>query len=293
MTIAVASFLIWPIVGNAEEVTPALTKRSKNIERVVETLNTALKENRQIREELLATGAGLDQVKVQNNILVNQIRQLQQEAEQIKRDRKNEASEYDRLVAELKEEKRKLSEERKQIKAIENASAEKVIAIKKENDQLLKVLDHAILESERDEYKKLLDEAQSASERAVQELAQVKTENQRLRYDVGNQYYTIGNIFFEKRQYDEAIKRYKKAVEIDKSDSWSHHNLGIIYDYYLQDHERALYHYGQYLKLKPIKEVTDEIRERVLQLELQKLMVPDPPLLQEYLTYQKELTLNK
>ena len=155
------------------------------------------------------------------------------------------------------------------------------------------MLEDAILEEERDEYKKLIESSQKAANAAAQTLAEKTLSLERLKFELADASYTLGNIFFERQNYKTAIAAYEKTLFLNPADAWAHHNLGIIYDYYVQDKETALFHYQKYLKLKSPKEEADRIRERVLGMKLGSLVIPPMPLKEEYEKYEKQTDLRQ
>ena len=52
-------------------------------------------------------------------------------------------------------------------------------------------------------------------------------------------------------KFDEARRYYARALELDPNYAYAHLNIGILYDLYLQDAEKALPHYQRYQELAP------------------------------------------
>jgi hypothetical protein len=67
-----------------------------------------------------------------------------------------------------------------------------------------------------------------------------------------------------------------------------HHNLAVIYDYYLNDQPMALHHYKKYMDLEPLQKESHKIRERMLDLELLSKVVPDYPLKLDFSEYHRQ-----
>lgn len=81
-------------------------------------------------------------------------------------------------------------------------------------------------------------------------------------------YYNLAVIYEDAGRYKEAVREYKKTLELVPDNANIHYNLGIIYDDYLQDEEKANFYYGRYLELYPdapdagiVREWMDEARE--------------------------------
>ena len=267
------------------------TAEAKNTEAVVETLNETLSENRSLRDEMLNYKTQLENVKVQNNLLMSQVRQIQAEMEKAKQESMAKLNEVARREDEVKKESDRLAADQERVNQDRIETERKAKSIAEENNRLKQLLDHSILQGEKTEYDSLLRKSDETINHAVKKIAQAKRQNERLKQELAEQYYSLGNMFFEEHKFRKALGRYKKAVKLNPSDSWAHYNMGVIYDFYLNNNKKAIYHYKKYLKLKPIQEEGREIRERVLMLELGKLVVPTMPLKQDFNKYQKELKL--
>ncbi|PIQ86544.1 MAG: hypothetical protein COV74_04465 [Candidatus Omnitrophica bacterium CG11_big_fil_rev_8_21_14_0_20_45_26] len=282
-----------PILSQAEEPDAGMApqQQAQDLEKVVQTLNDALKENRELREAKIEAETTLDQARIQNNRLMSQVRELQAETDDIKREKKKESQSLDQMRADIDKQKEALEAERQKFLMEQEEAEKRTQEILAENERLSQLLDHSILEEEREPLQELIDETKATAKQAVSQIAKSKTENEKLKNELAEQYYALGNLFFEKKEYKMAVKKYVEALEFDPTDAWAHHNLGIIYDYYLVDHIKAIEHYRQYLRLKAIEEETDAIRERVVHLELQRLMVPGQPLKAEYKKYVEDLSV--
>jgi len=62
-------------------------------------------------------------------------------------------------------------------------------------------------------------------------------------------YNHLGILLRFKGQFQEARKRYQRAIAIDSDYAYAHLNLGILFDIYLQDLKMALQQYQQYQAL--------------------------------------------
>lgn len=59
----------------------------------------------------------------------------------------------------------------------------------------------------------------------------------------------LGILKRRKGQFQDALLEYQRAIEIDAEYARAHLNLGILFDLYLQDLEKALQQYRKYLEL--------------------------------------------
>lgn len=62
-------------------------------------------------------------------------------------------------------------------------------------------------------------------------------------------YNHLGILLRYKGQFEEARKRYQRAIAIDSNYAYAHLNLGILFDIYLQDLKMALQQYEKYQAL--------------------------------------------
>ncbi len=65
----------------------------------------------------------------------------------------------------------------------------------------------------------------------------------------------IGFCYYQAKDYDHAIKKYQKAIELDDEYFGLHYNLGIIY-FRLKEYEQSIKHFKKTLKVNPNKELT-------------------------------------
>lgn len=64
-------------------------------------------------------------------------------------------------------------------------------------------------------------------------------------------YYNLGNDYYEQGNYEEAEKAYIRALEIDPDHLYAHNDLGVIYYDYYKDYSRAAYHFLATLEIDP------------------------------------------
>lgn len=64
-------------------------------------------------------------------------------------------------------------------------------------------------------------------------------------------YNELGIVHRTEGRFDAAERAYQRALELDPDYAYAHLNLGILYDLYLQQPDRALPHYERYQALAP------------------------------------------
>ena len=78
--------------------------------------------------------------------------------------------------------------------------------------------------------------------------------------------------------YERAVESFEKALEVNPHSASAHFELGWLYAEKESDSAAAIYHYDQYLKLRPEAENAETIRQHILRLkqELAKAILPLP-----------------
>lgn len=249
-----------------------------DVERLLGTVNETLSENRDLRKNMGAVQESFERLTIENNVLKSRLRNLERRTE-----------EKDSEKAEILKD---FNQRQKQIDALRDQNDAKVLQLvesaRKLNDSKAEIrklqdkLGEAILESERDEYKLRIQNLKEDSEKAVSELAKAKYQESQFQEELGQSCYQMGNMLFEQRQFDKAVEYYQRALQYNPRLSYAHHNLGVIYDYYLNNNPEALKHYKAFLKMDPDDTSADKMKERMLELELAKNVVPQNPLRLDY-----------
>ena len=72
--------------------------------------------------------------------------------------------------------------------------------------------------------KKILD-----IKKKLEDLLKKDPENKDARFSLAGLYYNLGNSFFRKKKFDDAIANYLKSIESDKKFVHSYYNLGNVY----------------------------------------------------------------
>lgn len=93
-------------------------------------------------------------------------------------------------------------------------------------------------------------------------------ESPELKMDAAKAHYNMGNIYFEKGEYEIAIREYYQAVTLMPDDPDSHYNLAFVSGEFLNDQGTALKHYQLYLYLKPDAEDRELVNEKIINARL-------------------------
>lgn len=105
---------------------------------------------------------------------------------------------------------------------------------------------------------------------SVPGLAKAGRISQKMMRENADMHYNLGTIFLQNKQYREAIREYEQVLELRPNDPETHYNLGVLYDDYVRDREKALYHYQKYLSVNPKAPDAKKIETYILNLELEQ-----------------------
>ncbi len=103
-------------------------------------------------------------------------------------------------------------------------------------------------------------------------------EDQQFKEELAKAHYNMGNIYYERGEYQRAVVEYYQAVDLSPYDPDTHYNLAFVSGEYLGDQETALKHYQWYLYLKPEASDTSLVKEKLAQAKLHLRSKIDSPL---------------
>ncbi len=93
-------------------------------------------------------------------------------------------------------------------------------------------------------------------------------EDQKFKEELARAHYNMGNVYFERGEYQRAVVEYFQAVDLMPYDADAHYNLAFVSGDYIGDQETALKHYQWYLYLKPEAEDKKLIEEKIVAAKL-------------------------
>ncbi len=102
--------------------------------------------------------------------------------------------------------------------------------------------------------------------------------NENLKMDSAKAHYNMGNIYFEKGEYELAAREYYQAVTLMPNDPDAHFNLALISSDYLQDFDTALKHFQMYLYLNPKAQDASFVESKILEANMHIQGRVDSPL---------------
>ncbi len=274
------------------QVTPAETRKEaskgENEETLFNTLNEALEENRKVRLAMKEMQLALQKKTIETEDLKSELRKLESLALERNRELGQKVKDLDSQIKTTNEtaskfelEKDEFTREKKRIKEESRSS-------QLENSKLRKMLANAVLQDEEDAILTTARENSEVARKAQERVIQLNTENQTFKNDIATVYYQMGNILFQVKRYPEAAEAYKKVIGYDQANSWAYHNLAVIEDFYLNDSSAAYEHYQLYLNYKPAGEDAQEVRRRVLDLNMLNKISPVTPLKGDFDKFHQE-----
>ncbi len=272
-------------------VTPEdLTIDQQRIMMINNSLKSMIEENRQMIQEVEVLKRELGQLRGQSEIRVNRIgaltrqrSELEDKLDQLQEKQAQYEEEIKQMQQMLKEKEdqyqQKLEELRKQMetkeKETEKAIQEMLPRI--QSDRMWKAENQKREELKEKAKQNLLD-VERSTQKAISKLEIAKNENKQLVKETVKMRYNMGNLFFDRGDYERAAKEYRKVIEIMPNDASAHYNLAFVSSEFLEDYKTALEHYQQYLYLRPFAEDSLFVKEKILEAKLELKTVVDSPM---------------
>jgi len=288
--IFIATFMLSLIVSNniwaqnspAQTVMKREAAKNDSEETLFNTLNETLEENRKVRVAMKDMQQALQQKTIESEDLKSELRKLEGLALERNRELGTKVKELDNQIKETAGTATKFEIEKDEF-IKEKVRIKKESQINQlENAKLRKMLSNTVLKDEQDELLKTARENSEMAHRAQEQVIKLNTENQVFKNDLATAYYQSGNILFSVKRYGEAVEAYLKVISYDPANSWAYHNLAVIEDYYLNQPKLAYEHYQLYLNYKPASEGAQEVRRRVLDLNMLQKVEPTTPLKRDF-----------
>ena len=88
--------------------------------------------------------------------------------------------------------------------------------------------------------------------------------NQKLVKESSHMHYNMGVSFIKSKDYDRAVKEFKKVLELDPDDAYANYNLGYIYAEHLVDRQKAIEYFQNYLTYAKDEKDADWVKKYIL-----------------------------
>ncbi len=267
---------------------PSAQNAEAGVQTLLSTLNETLEENRKIRESLKTLQQSLEEKTVENSRLTGQIQKLETVSIQ---GSKQLTEKVEQLQSELNKSAETIQKSEAEKQAFDKGKQQildEMEQLQKENKKIGELLKSSLLKEEKEELLKLIQHNEKAALGAVNRVAEVNAVNEKIRQELDEAYFKLGNSLFEMRNFEGAAAEYKRALQWNPANAWAHHNLGIVYDYYLNQTDLALIQYQKYIDYEAAPEKAGEIRRRILDINLLKKVTPDTPLKNDFDDFHKD-----
>ena len=100
-------------------------------------------------------------------------------------------------------------------------------------------------------------------------------QDERLRADSAKAHYNMGNIYFQKGEYEIAAREFYQAVTLMPDNPYPHYNLAFVSSEHLGDYRTSLKHYQMYLYLKPDAKDLNTVKEKIIEAQLRLTNIID------------------
>jgi tetratricopeptide (TPR) repeat protein len=107
------------------------------------------------------------------------------------------------------------------------------------------------------------------SEKMMRDLAK---ENEKLKTDIGKAHFNLGTLLFRSGEYEKSAYEYEKAAKVMPNDPDIFYNLAIIYDFYVDEPEKAKGYYERYFRAEPNPGRKKQLKERMAEKQLLSVM---------------------
>ncbi|MBF0486095.1 MAG: tetratricopeptide repeat protein [Candidatus Omnitrophica bacterium] len=94
-------------------------------------------------------------------------------------------------------------------------------------------------------------EVEKKANEILQKGGDLDPEDEKFKEELARAHYNMGNVYFERGEYQRSVVEYYQAVDLMPYDADAHYNLAFVSGEYIGDQETALKHYQWYLYLKP------------------------------------------
>jgi tetratricopeptide (TPR) repeat protein len=121
-------------------------------------------------------------------------------------------------------------------------------------------------------------ELEAKTSEVLSKAEDVGSQDKNFRAELAKAHYNMGNIYFERGEYQRAVVEYYQAADLAPNDPDTHYNLAFVSGEYLGDQETALKHYQLYLYLKPEASDLPLVKEKILQAKFSLRSKIDSPL---------------
>lgn len=182
-------------------------------------------------------------------------------------------------MASVRAEKGKLSLDREKVQADVVSYVSLNTRLQEERDSLQKKLkdaqsllenQEAELERMKNNMEKLTKEGPVVVESLQKERKELQDKIQALESGMKKErslfHYNLGVAYTQAKLYAQAIQAYEKSLGFNPDNPEAYYNLGLLYDNFKQDTEKAILYYRKYIEFKPEAEDKEQVKEMIEKL---------------------------
>lgn len=254
----VAVFYVQNVSADDADVTikeKQVAEINNNLKNVIEENQRLAKRNKELETSLVQLKAsGADQSEFAS--LESERTQIAGQLKDVQTLNRQYSQEIERLEKELKSvELAKVDYSKKTERLEQKLYNREVMGVEGENIQLAQSTDQVV--EREDQTMDLLSRIDAFTET-----------DDRLRADTAKAHYNMGNIYFQKGEFEIAAREFYQAATLMPEDADVHYNLAFVSSEKLKDFKTALKHYRQYLYLSPKAADAPFVKEKIVGLEL-------------------------
>jgi len=82
-------------------------------------------------------------------------------------------------------------------------------------------------------------------------------------------FYNLGILYFQKEDYEKAVKSFESATSLNSRDAEAYYNLGVLYENYVIDQVKAITYYEKYVSMCRDKKEKKEVQSWIAHLKKQ------------------------
>ena len=255
--------------GSALSAGDDVSIKEKQIVEINKNLKNAIEENQRLTEANKKITDEMGQLK-------NEHQEGSSRYEELKKERDGLAETIEQVRSTNRKYSQQLKAMGEEVKNLEGAKAQ----VQEEKEMLAKNLAEASAKKsqESDDVSGGNDSPSPSNEEVIKREANAvdllsridafTEQDERLKTDSAKAHYNMGNIYFQKGEYEIAAREYYQAVMLMPDDADAHYNLAYVSSEYLQDYKTALKHYKTYLYLQPNAKDIYLVKEKILEAQL-------------------------
>jgi tetratricopeptide (TPR) repeat protein len=111
-------------------------------------------------------------------------------------------------------------------------------------------------------------EVERQANEVLQKGGDLDPEDEKFKEELARAHYNMGNVYFERGEYQRSVVEYYQAVDLMPYDADAHYNLAYVSGEFIGDQETALKHYQWYLYLQPNASDRKLVEEKIVQAKL-------------------------